>query len=107
MRLVDLEPRWLTPNLFIFKCPHCVRVGGEKRVAWLSCKDVAMPTDEQWNLFEEQAKAEGGGYWVTPSRGEFAWNFSTRDFATITVTPSIDASPSGCWHGFIQNGVVT
>lgn len=26
------------------------------------------------------------------------------DFETLTLTPSIDASASGHWHGFITNG---
>ena len=28
------------------------------------------------------------------------------NFATMTITPSIDASASGNWHGFIVNGEI-
>jgi len=34
-----------------------------------------------------------------------AWNFVSRsDFGAISVTPSLDASASGHWHGMITNG---
>jgi hypothetical protein len=28
-------------------------------------------------------------------------------FENVTLTPSIDASAFGCWHGFITNGEIT
>jgi uncharacterized protein DUF6527 len=35
------------------------------------------------------------------------WRCDGAEFATMTVTPSIDASRVGHWHGFITNGQVT
>lgn len=96
MRLTDLSPRWLNANVFVFKCPHCQK-------ALLSCKNVILSSRELYDLFE----ATIGDYWnlmVVPCREGFAWTFSGTDFATLTVTPSIDASGSGHWHGNITNG---
>jgi hypothetical protein len=96
MKLVDLEPRWLSPNVFIFKCPHC-------KTAVLSCKNIPMTNKEQRELLESHGLLMRD---VTPTNDDFAWSFSGTDFATLTVTPSIDASKSGCWHGFITNGQI-
>jgi hypothetical protein len=60
---------------------------------------------EQMEIIEEHFGEECSD--VVMARNEFAWTFpSSGDFATMTVTPSIDASRSGGghWHGFITNG---
>ena len=103
MRLTELEPRWIHPNVFVFRCPCC---RGTERALWLSCKNVAMPSHDQCELF---AKTIGEDWNMTtvPDRAESAWSFSSSDFATLTVTPSIDASASGHWHGFITGGLIT
>jgi hypothetical protein len=41
-----------------------------------------------------------------PCRDDMAWVISSQDFATMSVTPSLDASASGHWHGFITNGEI-
>jgi hypothetical protein len=41
-----------------------------------------------------------------PMRDEAIWQMTTWDFRHMTVTPSIDASASGHWHGFITNGEI-
>lgn len=102
MRLSELEPRWLTPNLFIFDCPHCVGIITDKK-ARLTCKNVVMPFNEQYYLFEK-LYGEGWNHLIVGCKDDMAWGFSTTDFETITVTPSLDASASGHWHGNIQNG---
>jgi len=106
MRLTELEPRWIHPNVFVFKCPHC-------REVYLTCKNVQMENREQRELFER----EFGDSWneiVVPMRAETSWSISGTRPANpnaafvedLTVTPSIDASPSGHWHGFITNGEI-
>ena len=47
MRLIDLEPRWIHPNLFVFLCPHC-------RNVLLSCKNIEMSTRTQHDLFKKE-----------------------------------------------------
>lgn len=98
MRLVELEPRWIHPNVFIFRCPHC-------REVFLACKSAPMPEREQHRLYET-ALGEEWNLLVVPSRPDFAWTIHGGDFNTISVWPSIDASRSGHWHGFIANGEI-
>ncbi len=45
--------------------------------------------------------------WV-PAKKDCGWTMSNlTDFATMTVHPSIDASASGNWHGWIKNGLIS
>jgi hypothetical protein len=98
MRLLDLDPFWIDPNVFTFRCPVC-------RDVFLSCKRVAMDVFDQQRLFIDLF-GEDVGRTVVPCEKDKAWQMSSDDFATITVTPSIDASASGHWHGSITNGVI-
>ena len=105
MKLTDLEPCWLTPDVFIFRNP----TGGSD---WLTCKRVAMSTRDQQRLIygdhmDPTTKTKYVGESVVLTTPECAWEFKGNDFNTLTVTPSIDASASGNWHGFIKNGQIT
>lgn len=96
MRLAELQPLWISADVFAFLCPCC-------RKWFLTVKSVRMPQREQRELFE----AHFGEDWnkkVIISEPECAWHFDSNDFSIITVTPSIDASPAGHWHGFISRG---
>ena len=98
MKLTDLDPVWLSPNVFMFRNP----TGGED---WLTCKNIPLSTKEQAALIwkdNPSFKEEN----IVLSRDDFAWSFNGNDFSTLTVTPSIDASASGNWHGFIINGEI-
>jgi hypothetical protein len=105
VKLVELEPRWIHPNMFVFLCPHC-------REIFLTCKNIEMMMHEQVAIFER----EFGEDWanrVVPAREGVAWSIAGYDpnnpgaaFQTGTVTPSIDASASGHWHGHITNGLI-
>lgn len=98
MRLTDLEPRWLSDDFFIFKNP----TGGDD---WLSCKRVVMPFKEQYALVYN-AHPDMVGKTVVFTNPVCAWQFEGNDFSTLTVHPSIDASASRNWHGFITNGEI-
>jgi hypothetical protein len=79
------------------------------RGVWISCKSVAMKISDQFEIFasagiENDVRPR---YGVVPMREDCAWGISGIDFETISVTPSIDASAAGHWHGFIANGEVT
>lgn len=94
--LSELDPRWIHPHMFIFKCPHC-------RSVWLTCKSIAMERRETWDIL----KAGLGEDWnekVVPPCPKTSWNIASQEFEGMTVTPSIDASASGHWHGSITNG---
>lgn len=103
MRLTELEPRWKAhadnPRAaFVFRCPCC-------KTTWLSCTLVPMKISEQFDAFIEEGRASGGD--VVPSKQLYTWNMSGNDFDDLTITPSIDASASGHWHGFITKGEAT
>lgn len=101
MRLLDLQPRWIYKNkVFTFLCPHC-------RKTWLTCKRVVMGHTQQWEIFaKEFGVGTGDPAWAVGCEAECAWQFSTLDFATMSVTPSLDASKSGHWHGHITDGQI-
>lgn len=90
--LIDFKPIFLSKNVLAFLCPHCRKV-------FLTCKNIQLSMSEQYDLYN----AKLGELWI-PCRSEFAWQFSSEDLATISITPSIDASSSGHWHGNVTNG---
>jgi hypothetical protein len=66
-----------------------------------------MGIRQQFELFTAAGIEEDlPRYGTVPMREDYAWTFSGKDFATITITPSIDASASGHWHGCITNGEI-
>lgn len=96
MKLIELQPRWLNPNVLAFLCPHCQKF-------WLTCKNIVLSSSQQFDLYQESF----GDDWnmlVVPCREEFCWTFSSADFNSLSVSPSVDASNSGHWHGSIING---
>lgn len=100
VKLIDLDPRWIHSNVFTFLCPCCMK--------WrLSCKNIPMGRNEQWELFDKVHGEYAYSKLVVGCKEDIAWNFpSGADFNTISVTPSIDASASGHWHGYITNGEI-
>lgn len=99
MRLADLEPRWIYKDkVFAFRCPHC-------RTVWLTCKRVVMGHDQQRAIIEAAFGVDAEPM-VVGCRDEYAWTFSSTDFATMSVTASLDASPAGHWHGHITAGEI-
>lgn len=98
-RLISLEPKWLSPTLFAFRCPHC-------RDVWLTCKTMPLSNKDQHDLY----KVVFGDDWnllVVPSAPDTVWRINGRGFEYMSVTPSIDASKSGHWHGHISGGEIT
>ena len=99
MKLTDLKPRWLSPDVFTFLCPHC-------QVVTLLCKRVPLTFKEQVKLVNSAPEDdEDWPHDFVPMKQDTAWNI-VGDFPVMTVTPSIDASASGHWHGFIKNGEI-
>ncbi|MDB5965862.1 MAG: hypothetical protein JWQ72_2362 [Polaromonas sp.] len=98
MKLTELNPRWLAledggPRVGLsFHCPHCPGTGQRLAV-----------------LFHHSGReAIEDGYILAHHPGpEPIWTESGDGFETMTLSPSVDASGSGHWHGFITNGEVT
>lgn len=109
MRLTELDPRWLEKDGrrvgFTFLCPHC-------RKDRLTCFTEPTPFREQVQLMHAAMRStpEDEDDWPVdwvPSNAATKWQLSNlQDFGTLTVKPSIDASASGNWHGFITNGEI-
>lgn len=103
MRLLDLDPKWLTKDDrrvgFTFLSP----VGRQGNIWWRqSCFAVAMPAQVQWDLFEDEN--------VQHCNPSCSWTISggieNASFETLTVSPSLDGSAGGLWHGFITSGQI-
>lgn len=106
MKLIDLEPRWaLDADIWVngvlhhdedrhgmgltFECPCCI---GTPRATRLGVF-LANPID---------GKPPSDDY-----DAQHLWTRTGEDFATLTLSPSVDASKVGHWHGRIVNGEVT
>lgn len=96
MKLTELEPRWIyKAKVFAFRCPHC-------RNVWLTCKTVEMDHGKQFEIIE----ATFGDEIAIACKPSASWKASGLDFEKMTVTPSLDASAAGHWHGFITDGQI-
>lgn len=104
VRLTELNPHWVTmPNYAFtqaerpfhigvrFDCPHC----GRPLAAMFD------PPIDPTNVRAVMAVP-----WM-PMPDRPCWKRTTGEtFDTLTLSPSIDVSKYGHWHGFITNGEV-
>src|SRR5690348_10028222 len=98
MKLTELDPRWFvleengTRVGLTFLCPHC-------RETYLG---VAFHHKGHEAMEDSYIRAH-----YPNDKEKYIWTLdSNDDFNTLTLNPSIDASSSGHWHGFIQNGEI-
>jgi hypothetical protein len=112
MRLTDLKPRWIgVPNWSLpgrpyyigvtFLCPHCdpnLPEHGPNRRQRLSA--MFWPHIDPTGVNAE--------FPMNFQRNETQWDRwpTTDTFETLTLTPSIDVSAHGHWHGHIINGEI-
>lgn len=104
MRLLDLDPTWLLKDGkrigFTFVCPT-------KPDYRQSCFPNPPKVSEQVDLFDI---IHGEHTMVQPCNPAQHWSIAgdieAATFETMTVTPSLDGSPGGLWHGFITNGQI-
>jgi hypothetical protein len=95
MKLRELDPRWYSaqdngPKVgFTFNCPHCSSDD-------LHRLGVAVHQDGLIDPEPSNPKCWPPGYVWEMSGGE--------NWDTLSLTPSVDASQFGHWHGFIKNG---
>jgi hypothetical protein len=95
MKLVDLNPRWYVledggPRVGLtFLCPHCrtTRLG------------VSFHHAGREAVEDEYIHAHS-------SATEHIWQEDGESFDKVSLFPSVDASASGHWHGFVTNGEV-
>lgn len=97
MRLIELDPRWYRveddgDRLGItFDCPHCL--GSGQRLG-VSFHHLGRELMEDAVIHAKRP-------------GEHVWSLNgAESFDVLTLSPSIDASEAGHWHGFITNGAI-
>lgn len=101
MKLTDLAPHWIVleeggPRVGVtFRCPHCP-AGERGETTFLGV------------AFHHTAHADADDSYIRSHwKDRHIWNLeSAEDFAVLTISPSVDASGSGHWHGFIRNGEI-
>ena len=99
MRLTDLEPKFfvLYENGdkigMVFWCPHCRT---EHLGVWF-----VDPVNQA-----DHPEIDWPKYMLTHPEHSY-WQRNGDDFSSMTITPSIDASKYGHWHGFITSGEIT
>jgi len=104
MRLVDLDPRWIAVAGddrvgITFRCPHCP--SGERGETTFLGIFFVEPIDPN-----QHVDIDWPNYMLQHPASRF-WHRIGETFEQLTVTPSVDASQHGHWHGFITNGEVS
>jgi hypothetical protein len=110
VRLAELNPRWVAEadapeghkQGVSFVCPHCMDPNNRLAV-FFNPPVVGNPPDIT-QIHRDQADS---GHLADHHVGRIVWTrVSGETFDDLTLTPSIDASAWGCWHGHITNGEV-
>ena len=114
MRLTDLNPRWFAEEGrqgqgVTFECPCCVGKPNGVRLAaaFVPALDDGPPISRKAStlyplLWPRDGIADGV---VTVPPG-IHWQRTGDSFEDLTLSPSIDASPAGHWHGWLQGGEI-
>jgi hypothetical protein len=123
MNLLDLDAEWLMFEGrrvgFIFRSPT-------NRDWWQTCfvekfshfkgrdgtydraGDDAGSPDSQCGIVKDCAPAAGSNFQMC--NVDHQWSveggIENASLSTITVTPSLDGSKGGLWHGFVTNGQI-
>ena len=107
MKLTDLEPRWYSVgdskgiSGISFLCPHCKQTRLNVRI------DSATPHITQVDHDNDITTAPiNVQIWQISGDAPTFDGESHGGFENVTLTPSVDASASGHWHGFITNGEI-
>lgn len=122
MKLIDLDPRWLTKDGrrvgIIFISPkNAGRIrhdGSVNPIPWRqTCFFEPLSFKEQcpivWAAMADKADEDHEfGMWQPCA--QIAWQCAggaeNASFETLSISPSIDGSKGGFWHGFITNGEI-
>jgi hypothetical protein len=100
MKLIELDPRWITAGEgygedgITFLCPHC-------RQTFLGVWFRVPIVDESHEVFDPK----WNGY-MSDHRGPY-WERVGTSFDGLTLSPSVDASKFGHWHGLIKGGEIS
>ncbi len=101
MKLIDLEPKWIVlefggPRVGLtFRCPHCPP-GERGETTFLG---VLFHNDGEAAMDDAYIRAHHDNGYIWELLGQ-------EGFDVLTLTPSVDCSAAGHWHGFITNGEI-
>lgn len=115
MKLTELEPQWMEHDgrrigfVFISPCQRTREDGSNSPTPYrLTC--MAEPTKMVVQREVAERMFGDDDYTIVPCKQEIGWSVAGgiehATFESLSVTPSIDGSASGHWHGFITNGDV-
>ena len=110
MKLTDLDPRWLEKDGkrvgLMFRCP--LDPSNEKRLQAVFFRPTP-PTPDQWDITDAVLGRESN-HLVQHCNPEAHWDCAPpaeeATFDNISITPSVDGSAGGNWHGHITNGQI-
>lgn len=111
MRLTDLEPRWFAEvgrqgQGVTFLCPHCR--GCRLAVTFKNPTDLGAP--HPLNKYGVLGESLAPNHSLDERKNivppGYLWEREGETFETLTLRPSVDASPAGHWHGFVTDGGV-
>ena len=107
MKLTDLDPRWIQTRMvragISFLCPCC-------RSVRLTCFVEHTPHQLQFRMLadcgiiEVDEDGDPKRADIVPCNPQAKWQISGDNFENVSITPSIDASASGHWHGYVTGG---
>lgn len=93
MRLSELNPRWFVfenggPRVGLtFDCPHC-------------------RTQRLGVVFHRRGHEAIDDTYIRAHSSENVWTLDGDALDNLTLSPSVDASAHGHWHGFVRRGEV-
>ena len=100
-RLTDLDPFWLVKDGrrvgFSFVCP------ADSRWRQIVLAE-RVKTSEQWALTNAVRPHSAENTQTAGVSWTIAGGIENASFDTMTVTPSVDGSAGGLWHGWIRDG---
>jgi hypothetical protein len=114
MRLSELNPRWVAEmnapddakQGVSFNCPHCVQIQRPLPVRCAIFFDVPICGRPPVDLNSVHRSQADPGHLADHHIGAVLWHREGDTFENLTLTPSIDMSKWGCWHGFLTNGEI-
>ena len=117
MRLTELSPRWFDVAgtdserdgvTFFCPCAACsaaiVAGGSPARLAAQFANPIDGAAKPPMRFDEKHRHVHDLHTFDVPPG--FLWQRTGDTFETLSLSPSIDASASGHWHGFVTNGEV-
>ncbi len=115
MRLTELEPRWVgecgapddAKQGVSFWCPHCPAEKSTRMAVFFDAPICGRAAVDIKAFHENRLGDDAAADHLNDHHvGKILWHREGETFDNLTLTPSIDASHFGHWHGFITNGEV-